>query len=71
MVRETYKYKNVTVICMGRKKTMGWTTIPVPMWVRDKLASYGTKRESWWKVIIRLLEEVEDARRMKEKYKLR
>jgi len=56
---------------MGRKKSIGWTTIPVPMWVRDKLASYGTKRESWWRVIIRLLEEVEDARRMKEKYKLR
>jgi hypothetical protein len=56
---------------MPRKKKMGYTTIGIPIYVRDKLKKYGEFGESWTVLFERLMQEVDDAKRIKEKYRLK
>lgn len=50
---------------------MGYTTIGIPIYVRDKLKSYGNFGESWSDLFVRLMQEVDDANKIKDKYRLR
>ena len=56
---------------MPKKRKMGYTTVGIPVYVRDRLKQYGNFGESWTDLLLRLLQEVEDARKIKERYKLK
>ncbi len=56
---------------MPRKRKTGYTTIGIPLYVRDRLKKYGEFGESWADLFVRLLREIDDAKRIKERYKLK
>ena len=53
---------------MPRQRKIGYTTIGIPISTRDRLKDYGEFGESWDDLFLRLLGEVEDYRKMKERY---
>ena len=70
MNRKTYILVKHRYI-MPRKRKTGWTTIGVPMYVRDKLKEHGKFGESWTDLFERMLQEVDDAKKLKERYRLK
>jgi len=53
---------------MVRKRRHKWTTISLPIHVKEDLEDYGRKSESWGDLFIRLMKDVEDYNRMKQRY---
>lgn len=56
---------------MPRKRRLTWTTVSIPEYVKKKLASYGDFGESWADLLLRLLEDVEESKKIKERYGLK
>jgi len=70
MYRNTYmsvKHRD----SMPKKKRTGWTTIGIPIHVRDGLKEYGTFGETWADLLERLIREVDESKRLKERYRLK
>lgn len=56
---------------MVNQRKVGWTTISIPIHMKKMLEEYGKKGESWEDVFTRMLQEINEYRLMKERYKLR
>ena len=56
---------------MPRKRKIGYTTIGVPIYVRDRLKEYGKFGEGWGDLFLRLMKEVDEAQRIKERYRFK
>jgi len=54
-----------------KKPKEKWTTIGIPVFVKDALIQYGNKRESWPDLLLRLIKEVEESKQIKERYGLK
>ena len=56
---------------MPRKRRHIWSTISLPQWVIDKLKTYGEFGESWPDLMLKLMQEVDEAKLIKARYKLK
>lgn len=67
----TFIYEIKTIIYVPKSKRSGYTTIGIPIYLRDKLKEYGDFGESWADLLTKLLNEVDDAKKIKDRYKLK
>lgn len=56
---------------MVKERKVGWTTIALPIHVKKRLEQYALPRETWQETFERLLQEVNDYRIIKERYRLK
>lgn len=55
---------------MPKQRKIGYTTIGIPIYLRDKLRRYGSFGDTWTDLLENLMNEVEEARKIKERYRL-
>jgi len=53
---------------MPRRRKVGYTTIGIPIYIRDRLKEYGEFGESWADLFDRMMKEIDEYRIMKQKY---
>jgi len=55
---------------MPRKRVNKYTSISIPQYMVDKLRKFGKFGDTWISVFDKMIKEVEDARKIKERYRL-
>jgi len=56
---------------MVKERKIGWTSISIPIHVKKKLESVALGRETWQETILRLIQDSEDYKIMKERFRLK
>ena len=56
---------------MVKERKVGWTTIAIPISTKKRLEQYAVARETWEETFLRLLQEVEEYKLIKERYRLK
>lgn len=58
----------IYLLNMPRDRKVGYTTIGIPVHIRNRLKGYGEFGESWADLFDRMMKEIEEYRIMKQKY---
>jgi len=56
---------------MPKKRKIGYTSIGIPIHTKNRLQKYGKFGESWDDLLNRLLNEMDELKQFKERYRLK
>jgi len=56
---------------MPRKRKVGYTSISVPIHIKERLKEYGEFGESWTELFTKMMNEIDTLRLMKARYRLK
>ena len=56
---------------MPRKRRVGYTSIGIPIHLKERMKEYGEFGESWTDLLTRLLKEIDEGRLLKARFKLK
>lgn len=56
---------------MVKERKIGWTCITIPIHIKKRLEGYALPRETWEETFLRLIQEIEDYKLMRERFKFK
>ena len=56
---------------MPRKRRVGYTSIGIPIYLKERLKEYGEFGESWTDLLLRMMKVIDEAKLLKARYRLK
>lgn len=56
---------------MPRKRRVGYTSIGIPIYLKERLKEYGEFGESWADLLLRMMKENDEAKLLKARFRLK